>query len=129
MKAILDFLKESGTFYVATVDGDKAQVRPFGAVCEFEGKIYLITANQKDVYKQMKANPNIAISSAVNDKWLRLSAVAEEDTRREARVAMLEANPSLGRMYNADDNVMVVFKLTGKACICSFTVAPEEHTI
>ena len=61
MKKIYEYLKNCGTFYLATVKGDKPQVRPFGAVCEFEGKLYIVTNNQKDVYKQMKANPNVAI--------------------------------------------------------------------
>ena len=48
------------------------------------------------------------------------------DDRRDARVAMLEANPSLSQMYSADDGVMEVFYLkNATAAICSFTGAPE----
>ncbi len=130
MKEVLDFLKEAGTFYLATVDGDKPQVRPFGAVCEFEGKLYIVTNNQKPVYKQMKANANVAMSATIKADWIRISGQVEEDTRREARVAMLEANPSLGQMYNADDNLMVVFKfVSGTGTICSFTAAPKEYSL
>ena len=57
MKEVLEFLQKAGTFYVATVDGDQPRVRPFGAVCGFEGKLYLVTNNTKDVYRQMLANP------------------------------------------------------------------------
>jgi uncharacterized pyridoxamine 5'-phosphate oxidase family protein len=57
MKEILEYLKNCGTFYVATCDGDQPRVRPFGAVCEFEGRLYIITNNKKDVYKQLKADP------------------------------------------------------------------------
>lgn len=34
MKNIAAFLQESKTFYLATVEGDKPHVRPFGAVAE-----------------------------------------------------------------------------------------------
>ena len=44
MSAVLDYLKESGVFYLSTMDGNQPRVRPFGAVCEFEGKLYFITA-------------------------------------------------------------------------------------
>ena len=53
MSAVLDYLKESGVFYLSTMDGNQPRVRPFGAVCEFEGKLYFITAKTKNVYKQL----------------------------------------------------------------------------
>jgi uncharacterized pyridoxamine 5'-phosphate oxidase family protein len=128
MKEVLDFLKSSGTFYLATAEGDQPRVRPFGAVCEFDGKLYIVTNNQKNVYKQLLKNSKIEISSTNGGKWLRLTAEAVQDTRREARVAMLEDNAaSLSNMYNADDNLMVVFYLqNAKATINSFTEEPEE---
>lgn len=64
MKGVPDFLKGAGTFYIATVDGDQPRVRPFGAVCEFEGKLYITTNNKKDVFKQMLNNPKIEISKS-----------------------------------------------------------------
>ena len=55
MSAVLDYLKESGVFYLSTMDGNQPRVRPFGAVCEFEGKLYFITAKTKNVYKHGKS--------------------------------------------------------------------------
>ncbi|MBE6873074.1 MAG: NimC/NimA family protein [Ruminococcus albus] len=130
MKEILEYLKSCGTFYIATCDGDQPRVRPFGAVCEFEGKLYIITNNKKDVYKQITADPKVEISGMKGGTWIRLSGELEEDTRREARVAMLEAYPELGNMYNVDDGVMTVFSFkSGKADICSFTDAPKSYTL
>ena len=40
MKETMEFLKKAGTFYLATCQGDQPRVRPFGALCEFEGKLY-----------------------------------------------------------------------------------------
>ena len=58
--------------------------------------------------------------------WIRLKGVVKEDTRREARVAMLDANESLHSMYSVDDNLMTVFSFeSGVATICSFTEEPQ----
>ena len=131
MKEILEYLKNCGVFYLATMDGDKPQVRPFGAVCEFEGKLYLVTANKKEVYKQMKANPNVAISGMHKGTWIRVSGVVEEDLRREARVAMMDAcGAALSKMYSVDDNIMTVFKfVSGSGTVCSFTEAPKTYSL
>ena len=126
MNEVLEYLQDCGTFYLATVEGDQPHVRPFGAVCEFEGKLYIVTNNQKDVYKQMKANKKVEISAMNNGTWIRLNGVVKEDTRREARVAMMEANESLHSMYSVDDNLMTVFAFEhGVATICSFTEEPK----
>lgn len=129
MKETLEFLKKAGTFYLATMDGDQPRVRPFGAVCEFEGKLYLITNNKKDVYKQIMANPKIEISGMADGKWIRLSGEAVQDPRREAKKAMLDANPGLRGMYNEDDGIVEVLYLrNATAVFCSFTDAPVTHT-
>ena len=127
MNRIYDFLKNCGTFYIATDDKGQPRVRPFGAVCLFEEGLYIVTNNQKAVYRQMMENPRIEISGMYDNKWIRLSGTVELDDRREARAAMLEANPSLGRMYSADDGLMVVFRFVhGTAAFCSFTDPTEE---
>ncbi|MBQ7371964.1 MAG: pyridoxamine 5'-phosphate oxidase family protein [Blautia sp.] len=125
MKEALQFLKDAGTFYLATVDGDQPRVRPFGAVAEFEDKLYIITNNEKEVYKQLEKNPKFEISGMAKGKWIRLSGEAVRDDRREARKAMLDANPSLRSMYNEDDGkVEVLYIQNATVTICSFTDAP-----
>lgn len=128
MSAVLDYLKDCGVFYLATMDGNQPRVRPFGAVCEFEGKLYFITAKSKNVYKQLLENPRVEFSGMKGqDSWLRLTGEVKMDDRREARVAMLEAMPALKNMYNPDDGVMTVFYLDNvKATEYSFTAEPKE---
>ena len=119
MKEVAAFLQHCKPFYLATMDGDKPQVRPFGALCEFEDKLYLITTNKKAVYRQMKQNPNVA------------SGQVEEDTRREARVAMMETNKEvLSKMYSVDDQLMTVFRfINGQGTIYSFTAEPVTYSL
>ena len=37
MERVAKFLKDAGTYYLATVDGDQPRVRPFGTAHIFEG--------------------------------------------------------------------------------------------
>jgi len=125
MKEVYDFLKKCGVFYIATVDGDKPRVRPFGALNIFEDKLYIQTGKVKNVAKQMASNPKVEISSFIDGKWIRLEGEVVEDPRREAKVSMLEANPELKAMYSADDdNTEVLYFKNVKASINSFTEEP-----
>ena len=130
MKEILEFLRECGTFYLATTEGDQPRVRPFGVVCEFEGKLYIATTNKKDVYNQMLKNPKIEICGMNKGKWMRVAGEVELDEHREARVAMMEANKSLENMYNVDDNLFVVLSFkNAKARLYSFTEETVTYEI
>lgn len=122
METVLKFLTDCKIFYLATAEGDQPRVRPFGAVCEFDGKLYFITNNQKPVYQQMKQNPKVEISGTLLDgEWIRLTGKAVFDNRKEVKVAMLEANLSLKDMYDANDQIMEVFYLKdAEANILSF---------
>ena len=127
MNEAIKYLQECGTFYLATVEGDQPHVRPFGAVCEFEGKLYIVTNNKKEVYNQMKANGKVEMCGMRKGTWIRVKGVVKEDTRREARVAMMEANKqALQSMYTVDDNLMTVFAFeSGIATVYSFTEEPK----
>lgn len=127
MKEVLDYLKACGTFYLATNEGDQPRVRPFGAVCEFEGKLYFTTNNKKNVFAQMKKNPKVEISAMNKGTWIRLEAEAVHDDRREAREAMMEDNKAvLSKMYSVDDGIFEVLYLkNATATICSFTGEPK----
>lgn len=126
MKEVYEFLKEAGTFYIATVDGDKPRVRPFGVVNIFEDKLYIQTGKVKNVSKQIEINNNVEICTFLNGKWIRVSGKLIEDPRREAKESMLEANPMLKNMYSADDdNTEVLYFEDATATIYSFTEEPK----
>lgn len=131
MEEAMEFLRDCGTFYLATAEGDQPRVRPFGAVCAFESRLYFVTNNQKDVYKQMKENPRVEICGMHKGKWMRVAGTVEEDLRREARVAMMDANEkALSSMYTVDDNLMTVFRFTdGTATLYSFADDPQVYSL
>ena len=130
MQTIYQFMKECQTFYLATMDGDQPRVRPFGAVCIYDGKMYICANNQKPVSKQMKVNPKVEIRAASGDgRWLRLTAEALADDNRDARQAMLDEYPSIQQMYKADDRLFEVYHIkNATGVICSFDSNNETHT-
>lgn len=126
MERVEKFLKDAGTYYLATVDGDQPRVRPFGTVNIFDGRLYIQTGKKKDVSKQLHKNPNAEICAFMNGEWLRVSGELIEDERREARVSMLEAYPSLKAMYDPDDgNTEVFYFKNAIAVFSSFTHESE----
>ncbi len=126
MEKVLEFLKDAGVYYLATVEGDQPRVRPFGTAVIFDGRLYIQTGKSKDVSKQIHANPKAELCAFKEGKWLRVSAELVEDDRREARKAMLDSYPELRNMYSEDDGNTEVFYLkNAKAVFSSFTAAPE----
>ena len=61
MEEVYAFLKDCGTYYLATVEGDQPRVRPFGTIDIFEGKLYIQTGKVKDVSKRLHKNPKAEI--------------------------------------------------------------------
>lgn len=122
MDKVLKFLKDVETYYLATVESDQPRVRPFGTAHVFEGKLYIQTGKIKDVSKQLHQNPKAEICAFKNGEWLRVSGKLIEDDRNEARQSMLDAYPSLQKMYKADDgNTEVFYFENATAIFSSFT--------
>ena len=127
MQEVYEFLKAAGTYYLATDEDGQPRVRPFGTVNIFDGKLYIQTGKVKDVSRQMHANPRIEICAMHGGRWLRIEASAAVDDRRQARVSMLEAYPSLQAMYSPDDgNTEVWYLRNATATFYSFTDAPRS---
>ncbi len=123
------FLKDAGTYYLATVEGNQPRVRPFGTANIFEGKLYIQTGKVKPTSKQLHANPKAEICAFMNGEWIRIACELIADDRREAKTAMLDAYPQLRGMYNEDDGNTEVFYLqNATATYSSFTKAPEVET-
>ena len=125
MKEVQEFLKKCGVYYLATIDGDKPRVRPFGTAEIFENHLYIQTGKKKDVYKQIEVNPNVEICAFKDGKWIRIEGKLVPDDRVEAKKDMLDKNPTLRGMYDENDgNTIVLYFESGKATISSFTEAP-----
>ncbi|MBQ6551544.1 MAG: pyridoxamine 5'-phosphate oxidase family protein [Lachnospiraceae bacterium] len=129
MERVCSFLKEAGTYYLATVDGDQPRVRPFGTAHIFEGKLYIQTGKIKPVSKQLAANPKAEICAFKGGQWIRVAGRLINDDRLEAKESMLDAYPNLKAMYDAkDDNTQVLYFEDGEATFASFSAPAETVT-
>ena len=127
LKKLHQFLKDAGTYYLATQDGDTPRVRPFGTALLFEDRIYVLTAKAKDVSKQIEKNPKFEISAMDSpERWIRVSGKLIEDNRIEVHNAILEEYPHLKAAYTAGDaNTHTLYFDVDSAVIYSFTAQPE----
>ena len=127
MQEVYEFLKKAQTYYLATVEGDQPRVRPFGTIDLFEDKLYIQTGKEKDVYKQIEANPKVEICACAGLDWLRIEATLVPDDRVEAKKHMLDEYPNLRRMYDENDgNTIVLYLKDAKATFASLTGEPPR---
>lgn len=127
MNRIVEELKKTGVFYVATVEGDQPRVRPFSSATEIDGQLYLCTNNTKECYKQMMANPKVEITGMEKDgTWIRITGRLVRDDRDEARAKMLEDPSGPSNLYHLGDGIFEVLRLEDAVCVkYSMTADPE----
>lgn len=130
MKEVYEFLKDCGTYYLATIEDNKPRVRPFGTINLFEDKLYIQTGKSKKVYKQIEKNNNFEICAFKDGQWLRISGELVNDDRLEAKKDMLDHYPELRNMYDEnDENTSVLYFKNAIATFYSFTAEPREITL
>ncbi len=131
MSKVNDFLNETGTFFLATADGDQPHLRPLGLHLEMDGKVLFGIGDFKAVYRQLTANPKCEIAALKpNGHWLRYTgtAVFEEDPKYAE--AALEAMPRLRDIYNeTTGNRMMVFHLEDAAAVDIPMMGPGEDLL
>ena len=132
MNEVIAFLQENPVQYLATVGRDgKAKCRPFMFCFEQDGKLWFCTNNQKDVYKDMQANPYIEVSiSSLSYVWIRLSGRAVFENNMAVKEGCMN-NPIVKSQYQTADNpIFTVFYLAdARAVISDFSGNPPKEYI
>lgn len=128
LEEIKAYLAECRVFYLATVDGDKARVRPFGVSEVYNGRLYLMSGKVKDVFKQLQANPNFELSATKPNgaEWIRVNGKLVNDDDKVMKQYLLDQNPTLKQLYQADDNMAAMYITEGEARFFSFS-EPERR--
>lgn len=81
MEETYKFLKENTQVnFVATLNGDKPSLRPFGDPVLFDNKIYVLTNKHKEVSKQIAINNNVCIVAYDNKNWIRINCKLIDDS-------------------------------------------------
>lgn len=130
MNEVVKFLTENPVQYLATVGRDgKAKCRPFMFAGEMGGRLWFCTNSQKEVYKDMQANPNVELSvSSPTYAWLRLNGKAVFENNMAAK-EMCIANPIVkGQYQTASNPIFEVFYLAdAHAVIADFSGNPPKE--
>ena len=103
MSKAYEFLKESGSFFVLTMNGEYPAGRPFGAVMEVDNDLYLATNDRNEAHKQMRENEHIQIVAKKSESrdWIRITGIATECDNKELKEKMLEECPILQQRFES----------------------------
>lgn len=129
MKEVVEFLQANPVQYLATVGRDgKAKCRPFMFCFEKDGKLWFCTNNQKDVYKDMQANPEVEVSvSNPEYAWIRLNGKAVFEDNKAVKTACMDNPIVKGQYETAENPIFEVFYLAdAKATIADFSGNPPK---
>ena len=103
MSKAYEFLKESGSFFVLSINGEYPAGRPFGAVMEVGEDLYLSTNDMNQAHKQMRENEHIQIvaKKPATREWIRITGLAIECDDKDLKQRMLEECPILQQRFGA----------------------------
>ena len=114
MSKVYDFLQECGCFYVLTLNGDFPAGRPFGAVMEHDGKLFISTNDRNKVHKQLRNNGKMQILAKKDEtrEWLRVTGIATEYNDVKMKQKMLEECSVLSKHFaSAEDEHYLLFQV------------------
>ena len=115
MSKAYEFLKECGSFFVLTINGDYPAGRPFGAVMEVGEDLYLSTNDLNQAHRQLRGNGHVQIIAKRPDsmEWIRITGIAAECRDKALRQKMYEETPILQKHHeSAESEHFLMFKVT-----------------
>ena len=106
MSKAYELLKECDCFYVLTINKGFPAGRPFGAVMEHGGKLFISTNNKNEAHKQLRSNGNIQIVAKKEDlrQWIRITGKATECSNIKIKQKMLKECPILSKHFSSAEN-------------------------
>lgn len=109
---ISEFLKEAGTFFLATEDGDQPKTRPVSFQMLVNGKLYFGVGKHKDVYAQITQNPKVEICAYKGSDIVRYYGKAVVDDDPELFKTAVGVLPLLGQIYNDESGLkLAIFSI------------------
>ena len=130
MKEVVEFLQANSTGVLATVKEGKPKARPFQFMFEEDGKFFFCTSNEKEVYQQLQANPNVEFTSTSPQfAWVRLSGEVKFSSRLAYKEKVLMTSSLVKSIYQTADNpIFEVFYIEGgKAILADFSGQPPKN--
>jgi uncharacterized pyridoxamine 5'-phosphate oxidase family protein len=126
-------LKANPNGVLATQEGTKVKTRIFQYLFADGKKVYFSTSNEKPVYTQLQANPQVSFCTYPKDFNPVISingkAVFVEDIKLKTRA--LDENPGIKGIFKTPDNpIFKIFYIdTEEVETFSFSEGPKTHTL
>lgn len=104
MQEVAAFLEKNEHYYLATVDGQGARVRPIKHLLVVDNKLLFATSVKKEMYGQLVQQPSVELSRTAVDgsAYLRYKGKAVFCADAEVKAKVLEINPGLAKKFGND---------------------------
>ena len=107
LQDVANYLDNIGIQFLATIGLDsKPKVRPMQYMILDDGKLWFCTNSEKDVYKELQANPALELcgckleENEIQTPWIRFSAEAFFEERQDIRDAIIEKSSIVNALYS-----------------------------
>lgn len=130
MGQLNDFLTEAGLAFLATTDGNQPKLRPIGLHLAVDGAVFFGVGTNKEVYKQMLANPRVEIVAfrARDSHWLRFTGKAVFASDPKYAEMAMQAMPSLQELYGkASGPQLAMYHLENARAVIIPMMGPGEE--
>lgn len=114
MQMLIDFMNNHRSGFLANVENGKPHIRPFEFQFEDNNKFYFCTSINKDIYRQLKENPEVAFSSMSKEmEWIRLNGTVTFIDDISMKEMLFNKNPFVASIYKSPYNEeLVLFAIT-----------------
>jgi uncharacterized pyridoxamine 5'-phosphate oxidase family protein len=111
IEQVKEILDDGTTGYFATTNGNQLEIRGWQFQFAEGSRFYFCTSNTKDVYKEMKSNPQVAFAGVCNEHNVRISgkAVFVSDTAEKEKAFNKISAPVQGMYKSASNPVFEIF--------------------
>ena len=105
LQTAFDFLRAHKEIVLASSDGNVPKIRVFQIMKQQEHILFFATSPQKEVYRQLRENPNVEILAFAGNISVRCSGVVCFDVDESTKMWIYENNPVLQRLYTSYDKL------------------------
>jgi uncharacterized pyridoxamine 5'-phosphate oxidase family protein len=104
MQDVAAFFEKNDYFYLATVDGQGARVRPIRYTVVADNKLLVATSTKKEMYGQLVKSPCVELSRTAKDDsaYIRYKGKAALCADADVKAKFAELQPSMAKKFGAD---------------------------
>lgn len=114
-KEMIAFITANPIGYLATVDGNAARVRGMDTLQADDDGLVFYTGKNKDVFKQLAANPNVEVCYFAKGKQVRVRGTLEMLENEAVKKEVVNKRPFLKPMVANGYEKLAVCRLKGQA--------------